>query len=98
MTTAEPHAGVFICVKVGAGLGWPLLILGLLGLATPWLVPPERRRPLLVISLFALLWYAVHEVSPLKHYPGFARYMLPLAPLLVILGSAFIYEQAKRRW
>ena len=80
------------------GLGWPLLILGLLGLATPWLVPPERRRPLLVISLFALLWYAVHEVSPLKPYPGFARYMLPLAPLLVILGSAFIYELARRRW
>jgi hypothetical protein len=80
------------------GLGWPLVILGLLGLAAPWLAPPERRRPLLVISLFTLLWYAVHEVSPLKPYPGFARYMLPLAPLLVILGSAFIYELARRRW
>ena len=79
-------------------LGWPLLILGLLGLTTPWLVPPERRRPILVISLFALLWYAVHEISPLKPYPGFVRYMLPLAPLLVILGSAFVYEMARRRW
>jgi hypothetical protein len=79
------------------GLGWPLLILGLLGLATPWLAPPERRRPLMVISLFALVWYAAHEISPLKPYPGFARYMVPVAPLLVILGGAFIYELARRR-
>jgi 4-amino-4-deoxy-L-arabinose transferase-like glycosyltransferase len=79
------------------GLGWPLLILGLLGIATPWLAPPERRRPLMVISLFALLWYAAHELSPLKPYPGFASYMVPVAPLLVILGGAFIYELARRR-
>jgi hypothetical protein len=79
-------------------LGLPLLILGLLGLAAPWLAPPERRRPLLVIALFALLWYAAHELSPLKPYPGFVRYMLPLAPLLVILGRAFIYELARRRF
>jgi hypothetical protein len=78
------------------GLGWPLLILGLLGLATPWLAPPERRRPLMVISLFALLWYAAHEISPLRPYPGFARYMVPVAPLLVILAGAFIYELARR--
>jgi dolichyl-phosphate-mannose-protein mannosyltransferase len=80
------------------GLGWPLLILGLLGIATPWLAPPERRRPLIVISLFALVWYAAHELSPLKPFPGFARYMVPVAPLLVILGGAFIYELARRRW
>jgi hypothetical protein len=79
------------------GLGWPLLILGLLGLATPCLAPPERRRPLMVISLFALVWYVAHEISPLKPYPGFARYMAPVAPLLVILGGAFIYELARRR-
>jgi hypothetical protein len=80
------------------GLGLPLVLLGLLGLAAPWLAPPERRRPLLVIASFALLWYAVHEISPLKPYPGFARYMLPLAPLLVILGAAAIYELARRRF
>jgi hypothetical protein len=28
--------------------------------------------------------------------PGFARYMLPIAPLLVILAGAFIYELARR--
>jgi hypothetical protein len=37
----------------------------------------------MVIAAFAVLWYAVHELSPLKPFPNFARYMLPLAPLLV---------------
>jgi hypothetical protein len=74
------------------GLGLPLLVLGLLGLAAPWLAPPQRRRPLFVIAAFAVLWYALHEISPLKPFPGFVRYMLPLAPLLIILGVAFVYE------
>ena len=77
-------------------LGLPVLILGLTGLATPWLVPSERRQPLLVIALFALLWYAVHEFSPFKPYPDFMRYMVPLAPLLIILGTAFVYELGRR--
>jgi hypothetical protein len=78
------------------GLGAPLLILGLLGLASPWLAAPERRRPLFIISSFALLWYAVHELSPLKPYPDFQRYMVPLAPLLAVLGTAFVYEVSRR--
>lgn len=81
-----------------AGLGLPLLILGLLGLAAPWLAPPERRRQLLVIAAFALLWYAVHELSPLEPYPGYARYALPLAPLLIVLGTSFVYELTRRRF
>jgi 4-amino-4-deoxy-L-arabinose transferase-like glycosyltransferase len=78
------------------GLGLPLLLLGGLGLAVPWFVPPERRQPLLVIAGFALLWYAIHELSPLKPYPDFARYMVPLAPLLIILGAALICELMHR--
>ena len=82
--------------SLAPGLGLPLLILGLLGLAAPFLAPSERRRPLTVIAAFAVLWYAVHEISPLKPFPGFARYMLPLAPLLIILGTCTIYEIARR--
>ena len=78
------------------GLGLPLLILGGLGLAAPWLAPAGRRQPLLVIAGFAVLWFAMHELSPLKPYPGFARYMLPLAPLLIILGAASICELMQR--
>ena len=74
------------------GLGAPLLILGLLGFAAPLIAPPTRRAPLLVIAAFAVLWIAAHEISPFKSYPGFHRYMVPVAPLLVILGTAFVYE------
>ena len=52
--------------------------------------------PLLLIASFAVLWYAVHEASPLKPFPDFSRYMLPIVPLLVILGASFIYELLSR--
>jgi hypothetical protein len=42
------------------------------------------------------VWYAVHEATPLKPFPDFARYMLPLVPLLLILGASVIYELSAR--
>lgn len=79
------------------GLGTPLLVIGLIGLAAPLIAPKERRMPLALIVSFSLLWYVIHEMSPLKPYPDFARYMLPLAPLLAILAASFIYELLSRR-
>jgi hypothetical protein len=78
------------------GLGLPLVALGLVGLTTPLWAAPPRRQALLVIAAFAMLWYAVHELSPLKPFPGFARYALPLAPLLIILGASFVGELTDR--
>jgi hypothetical protein len=52
--------------------------------------------PLALIATFAVVWYAVHEAAPLKPFPDFSRYMLPLVPLLLILGASFIYELAAR--
>jgi 4-amino-4-deoxy-L-arabinose transferase-like glycosyltransferase len=74
------------------GLGPPLTVLGVLGFVAPFLAPRGRRQPLAVIAGFAFLWYLAHEISPLKPYPGFTRYMVPLAPLLLILGAASINE------
>ena len=78
------------------GLGPPLTVLGIIGLAAPFFAHSERRQPLAAIAGFALLWYLAHEVTPLKPYPDFARYMVPLVPLLMILGAAFINEWAER--
>lgn len=78
------------------GLGVPLFALGLIGLAAPLVADRERRMPLFLIASFTLLWYVVHEASPLKPFPDFSRYMLPLVPLLVILGASFIYELFSR--
>lgn len=90
--------GVFhLSQSLLANLGLPLLVLGLIGLAAPLIAPSERRMPLVLIASFAVFWYAIHEASPLKPYPDFARYMLPLAPLLAILATSFIYELLARR-
>jgi hypothetical protein len=78
------------------GLGTPLFALGLIGLAAPLVAARERRMPLFLIAGFILLWYAVDEATPLKPFPDFSRYMLPLVPLFVILGTSFIYELSSR--
>ena len=78
------------------GLGTPLFALGLIGLAAPLVAARERRMPLLLIAGFTLLWYAVHEATPLKPFPDFSRYMLPLVPLFAILGTSFVYELSSR--
>jgi hypothetical protein len=78
------------------GLGPVLAIVGVAGLGVPFLARSERRQPLAVITGFALLWYFAHEISPLKPYPDFARYMVPLAPLLMILSAALLYESVER--
>jgi 4-amino-4-deoxy-L-arabinose transferase-like glycosyltransferase len=91
------YGGLHLTESLWPGLGLTLLVLGLLGLAAPFLAPPERRMPLGLIAGFTLLWYAVHELVPLKPYPDVTRYMLPLAPLLCILAASFFYELLKRR-
>jgi hypothetical protein len=52
--------------------------------------------PLVLIASFAVLWYVVHEITPLKPYPDFSRYMVPLAPLLAILAASFVFEILSR--
>jgi 4-amino-4-deoxy-L-arabinose transferase-like glycosyltransferase len=89
--------GLHLTEGLWPGLGLTLLVLGLLGLAAPFLAPPERRMPLGLIAGFALFWYAVHELVPLKPYPDITRYMLPMAPLLAILATSFFYELFRRR-
>jgi hypothetical protein len=53
------------------GLGTPLFALGLIGLAAPLIAARERRMPLFLVAGFTLLWYAVHEATPLKPFPDF---------------------------
>ena len=85
--------GVFhLSQSLWSGLGWPLLVLGLVGFAAPFFASPDRVMPLAVIASFSVLWYGLHELSPLKPYPDFARYMLPLASLLPMLGISLLYE------
>lgn len=89
--------GVFhLSQSLWSGLGPPLLALGLLGLGAPLLATRERRLPLAIIAAFSILWYVIHEAAPLKPYPDFPRYMLPLAALLPILAASLVYELCAR--
>jgi hypothetical protein len=78
------------------GMGTALLALGLAGLASPFVASPSQRLPCAIVVAFTLLWYAVHEITPLRPYPDFSRYMLPIGPLFVLNGAAFIYYLARR--
>jgi hypothetical protein len=78
------------------GVGAPLLVAGIVGLAAPFVAPRERRMPVALIAIFAVLWYAVHEATPLKPYPDFSRYMVPLVPVLAILTASLLYEILSR--
>jgi 4-amino-4-deoxy-L-arabinose transferase-like glycosyltransferase len=50
------YGGLHLTEGLWPGLGMTLLVLGLLGLAAPFLAPPERRMPLGLIAGFALFW------------------------------------------
>jgi hypothetical protein len=86
--------------SLAEGLGLPLLAIGLAGLAVPFL-GRGKCIPLTVILVVATLWYGTHEVSPLKPFPDFERYMVPLAPLILILGASALESVLGRlapRW
>jgi hypothetical protein len=78
------------------GLGPLLTVLGVVGLTTPFFASPKHRQPLAIIAGFAFVWYLAHEISTHKPTPDFARFMVPLVPLLTILGAAFINEWAEQ--
>jgi len=65
------------------GLTLPVALLalaGTVGACCCWRSLPNEDR---VLLLYALLFYLVAELSPLKPWPDFARYMVPVAPVLV---------------
>lgn len=78
------------------GMGISLLTFGVVGLISPMLVRPERRMACIAIAAFVAAWYVLHELSPLKPYPGFQRYMHPIGPLLVILAAVLIDAVSRR--
>jgi hypothetical protein len=83
--------------SLAPGLGVPLLVAVLAGAML--LVGAGRgeiRRLDRFLALSALgLWAAV-ELSPTKPFPDFQRYVLPLVPLLVILGLRGVWSLRRR--
>jgi hypothetical protein len=81
--------------SLAPGVGWWVLAPGLAGLALTiarWRTADVQDR---VLAAYAVLLYVVPELSPLKPYPDFGRYMMPVAPVLIYFAWRFL-EQAGR--
>jgi hypothetical protein len=84
------------------GMSWPVAALGLAGVgltAACWRESAWQQR--LMIVYFVVLYLAV-ELSPLKPWPDFMRYAIPVVPVLCVLGVAALWRvggiRAGRRW
>lgn len=96
MPLSEHWFGFHLLHSLEPGLTWPLLILVLFAVAyslARWRTIPWQQR---FATFCALGGYAFFEASPLKPFPGFMRYMLPLVPLLACLVVASVHEISGR--
>jgi len=78
------------------GMGTALLVLGVAGLASPFVAPPQQKIPCATVVAFVLVWYAAHEITPMRPYPGFHRYMMPIGPLIVLNAASLVYYLMRR--
>ena len=72
------------------GITLPLAIFGLGGIIAVlyrWKTAAVELRFLVV---YVFLFYLIHESTPMKPFPGFMRYMMPIVPAVLILAVYFI--------
>ena len=72
------------------GMTWPVAALGLAGVAltaASWKKSPWQQRLLVV---YVVVVYVAVEGSPLKPWPDFMRYVIPLVPVLCVFAGALI--------
>jgi 4-amino-4-deoxy-L-arabinose transferase-like glycosyltransferase len=72
------------------GITIPVALLGLGGLVaviSRWKKSPVELRFLVI---YVLLFYLIHESTPMKPFPGYIRYMMPIVPAMLILAGHFI--------
>jgi 4-amino-4-deoxy-L-arabinose transferase-like glycosyltransferase len=78
--------GFHLLYSLAPGLGVAALSVaagGLIWAAWSWKSAPLQDRWLLA---YVLVFYLVPEVSPLKPWPDFSRYMMPIVPPLLYFG------------
>lgn len=78
--------GFHLLHSLAPGMGWPALVVGLGGLL--WILARWKQAVFQdrLLAAYVLLFYLVPEISPLKPAPDFARYILPIVPVLIYLA------------
>jgi len=92
--------GFHLIYSLAPGIGLVLLIWSLAGLARTamqWRTENWRWR---VLAIYAGLFYFSAEISPLKPFPDFGRYMIPATPILLCFAGRFAVRVTgwKVRW
>jgi len=88
--------GYHLTHSLWMGFGPVLLVLGLVGLVLTFLRWPSSGPVDRMMAVYALVYYAAIETSPLKPWPDVARYALPLiVPLAYFAGCTI---EASGRW
>jgi 4-amino-4-deoxy-L-arabinose transferase-like glycosyltransferase len=82
LVASGPTWGVHFFTTLRYGLGWPVLLAGVVGLALHCL---RNRRQGLVLASFPVVYFIVIGAGQLT----FARYLIPVVPFLM-LGAAYL--------
>ena len=83
------------------GLGLALAIAGLAGALMVMVDWPSSPPAIRLVLVFAMLWYLVHELSPMKPFMGIERHMTVMGGLFAVLAVDLIDRlcgRAPRPW
>ena len=69
------------------GLSWPVAALFLLGLVSGFIPSFKFSSSERTILVALFMFYLAHEISPTKPFPASIRYMVPIAPLVVMMAG-----------
>jgi len=78
------------------GMTWPVALLGVAGFVLAvagWRGAAWQQR---VMVVYVGLLYGTVELSPLKPWPGFMRYVIPIVPILCVFAGVAISRVAAR--
>lgn len=88
--------GFHVIYSLIPGMTWPAVIASAIGLGLTlagWRHAVFAHR---FLAIFALLYYIVPEVSPLKPAPDYPRYVMPAVPVLTYFGCVLFRRLSDR--
>jgi 4-amino-4-deoxy-L-arabinose transferase-like glycosyltransferase len=94
----RPDWGIFFLTHgVNWGLGWPLTVFAIWGIARG--IRSRRAQPAAwLLAAATLLWYFSTEMTTLKRAPDTERYILPCIPMMAVLAGGVLMSLRWKHW